>query len=36
MTYYAYECLDKKGQLISGQVSAENLSQAIDKLKKMG
>lgn len=36
MTYYGYECLDKSGQLISGQVSAENASQAIDKLKKMG
>ena len=36
MNYYSYECLDNRGQLISGQVSADNCSQAIDKLKNMG
>ncbi|NLM75084.1 MAG: type II secretion system F family protein [Clostridiaceae bacterium] len=36
MAYYSYECLDKNGQLINGQISAEGISQAVDKLKRMG
>ena len=36
MLSYNYQCLNKQGQIINGQLSAESISHAIEKLRGMG
>ncbi|NLL66717.1 MAG: type II secretion system F family protein [Clostridiaceae bacterium] len=36
MLPYNYECLNKQGQTISGQLTADNVPQAVEKLREMG
>ena len=36
MQSFKYECFNKQGQTINGQLTAENFSKAVDKLKEMG
>lgn len=36
MTVFNYECLNKQGEPVKGQISSENLSGAVDRLRSMG
>ena len=36
MQSFKYECFNKQGQTINGQLTAENVSKAVEKLKEMG
>lgn len=36
MLSFNYECLNKQGQLITGQISSESVTQAAEKLRSMG
>ncbi|NMA67531.1 MAG: type II secretion system F family protein [Clostridiaceae bacterium] len=36
MASFNYECINRQGQLIKGQINAESISEAIDKLKSTG
>lgn len=36
MASFSYECLNRQGQTVKGQISSENIPQAVDKLRSMG
>jgi len=36
MGSFSYECLNKQGQTIKGQLSSDNIPQAVEKLRSMG
>lgn len=36
MTTFSYECINKQGQTVKGQLSSENVNQAVEKLRGMG
>ena len=36
MAIFSYECLNKQGQVISGELSAETVAAAVDKLRSSG
>ncbi len=36
MLSFNYECLNKQGQLITGQINSESVAQAVEKLRSMG
>ena len=36
MTPFNYECLNKQGQISKGQLTADNIPQALEKLRGMG
>jgi len=36
MTTFSYECLNKQGQTVKGQLSSDNVNHAVEKLRDMG
>ena len=36
MAVYDYECINKQGELIRGQINGENISSSLERLKSMG
>ncbi|NLE26474.1 MAG: type II secretion system F family protein, partial [Clostridiaceae bacterium] len=36
MLTFKYECINKQGQSVKGQLSAETVTQAVEKLRGMG
>ena len=36
MAVFGYECLTRQGQLLEGQIQAENAAQAVERIKSMG
>lgn len=36
MVLYSYECLNKQGDIVKGEINAEDINQALEKLRGMG